>query len=190
MAYLLLVPAQEAEEERRFGLMAVWVHPSQTLLPLLEEVVRKLTLLINTKEEWPYPLAWVCEDSQHIPLSNARHFSIMVDGAPSRSACGHLSQLEVCQLLKWGSEVVYPEGLNGGLELLWVPLPKLPIWGAESNCEPTQLQITLPRCTRGDIPNAIPQSSLMQISFPHSVTECPSDLATSPSMGEEIEELL
>ena len=33
MAYLLLVLAQEAEEERKFGLVAVWVHPCQALLP-------------------------------------------------------------------------------------------------------------------------------------------------------------
>ena len=51
MAYLLLVPAQEVKEERRFGLVVVWVHPSQTLLPSLEEVAMKLILLINMKED-------------------------------------------------------------------------------------------------------------------------------------------
>ena len=54
MAYLLLAPAQEAEEEKRFSLAGVWVHPNQTLLPSLEEVVKKLTLLISTKEDWYY----------------------------------------------------------------------------------------------------------------------------------------
>ena len=34
MAYLLLAPVQEVEEERRFGLAGVWVHPNQALLPL------------------------------------------------------------------------------------------------------------------------------------------------------------
>ena len=67
MAYLLLVPAQAVEEERRFGLVAVWVHPSQTLLPSLEEAVRKLTLLINMKEYWPYAFVWVCKDSTVCP---------------------------------------------------------------------------------------------------------------------------
>ena len=119
IAYLL--PAQEVEEERRFGLVVVWVHPSQPLLPSLEEVTRKLTLLINMKEDWPYAFMWVCKDSQHIPLSDAGHISIMGDGAPSRSTCGHLSQQGVYQLLQVGSEVAYPEGLN------MVPLPKLPI---------------------------------------------------------------
>ena len=57
MAYLLLAPAQEAEEQRRVCLVVVWVHPSQTLLSSLEEVARKLTLLINMKEDWPYTFA-------------------------------------------------------------------------------------------------------------------------------------
>ena len=52
------------------------------------------------------------------------------------------------------------------------------------------MQITLPGPTQGDIPKAIPQWLLMPISSPHSVTECPSDLATGPSMAEELEELI
>ena len=51
MAYLLLALAQEGEEERKFGLVAIWVHSYQTILPSLEEVVKKLTLLINTRED-------------------------------------------------------------------------------------------------------------------------------------------
>ena len=190
MAYLLLVPAQEAEEERRFGLVGVWVHPNQALLPSLEEATRKLTLLVNTKEDWHYAFVWVSEDLQHIPLSDARHISILVDGAPGRSACGQLSQLEIYLLLHLGSEVVYLEGLNGGLELVQVPLPKLPIWEAESTCETTQLQITLPRTTQGDSLKAVPLQLLMPVSSPCSVTECPSEIVTCPSITEEIEDLL
>ena len=54
MAYLLLAPAQEAEEERRFGLAGVLVHPNQALLSSLEGEARKLKLLINMKEDWHY----------------------------------------------------------------------------------------------------------------------------------------
>ena len=133
---------------------------------------------------------WVSTDLQHISLFNARHISILVDGTPGRSTCGQPSQLEVCQLLQLGSEVVYPEGLNGGLELVWVTLPKLPIWEAESTGKATQLQITLPRTTQGDSPKAIPVWLLMLVSSPHSVTECPSERVAGPSMMEEIEELL
>ena len=128
MAYLLLVPDQVVEEERRFGLVAVWTHPWQARLPSLDEVARKLTLLINTGEGWAYTFMQLNEDYQHIPLSTTGHISAMIDGAPSRSVCGHLSHLEVHKLLQCGVEVVYPEGINGGLELWWVSLPKLPIW--------------------------------------------------------------
>ena len=130
MAYLLLAPAQEVEEERKFGLVAVWVHPCQALLPHWMWW-QKIALLISTREEWPYTFMQLCKDSQHIPLSKTRHISIMVDGAPSRSACRCLSHLEVHKLLQFGSKVVYPEGLNGGLEPLWVPLPKQSIWDTE-----------------------------------------------------------
>ena len=53
--------------------------------PLLEEVVKKLALLINTREDWPYAFVWLCKDSWHVPLSNARHLSVMVDpvGVPA-----------------------------------------------------------------------------------------------------------
>ena len=83
MAYLLLVPAQELEEERRFGLVGVWVHPNQALLPSLKEAARKLTLLINLKG-CHYTFVWVSKDSQHIPLSDAGHISVLVDRAPGR----------------------------------------------------------------------------------------------------------
>ena len=115
MAYLLLAPAQEVEDKRRFGLVAVWVHQCQAHLPLVEEAVRKLTLLINTREDWPYAFVHLWKDSQYIPLSSYGHISIMIGGTPRRSACGCLSQLEVHQLLQSDTQVVYPEGLNGCL---------------------------------------------------------------------------
>ena len=106
----------------------------------------------------------------------------MVDSEPSRSACGHLSHLEVCKLLQFGSKVVYPEGLNGGLEPLWVPLPKQLIWDTESTSKPAILQVNLPRTTPGDKLIVAPQQLSMSISTLHSITEYPSDIATGPSM--------
>ena len=186
MAYLLLAPNQVVEKERRFRLVAVWTHTCQAHLPSVDEVVRKLTLLINPGEDWAYAFMQLNEDSQHIPLFMAWHISTMIDGTPSRSACGHLSHLEVCKLLQCGVEVVYQEGLNGGLKLLQVSLPKLPIWDLDSHAEPAHepmlLQINLPRI--------IPQWSLTPISSPHSVTECPSNMVSHLSMTMEIEELL
>ena len=169
MAYLLLAPDQVVEEERKFGLVAVWTHLCQAHLPSLDEVVRKLTLLISTGEDWAYAIMQLNEGSQHIPLSTARHISAMIDGTLRRNACWCLSQLEVCKLLQSGVEVVYPEGLNGGLEPLWVSLPKLPIWDldshAESACKPMPLQVNLPRI--------VPQQSSTPVSSLHSVTWSP-----------------
>ena len=137
MAYLLLAPDQVVEEERRFGLVAVWTHPCQAHLPSLDEVARKLVLLINTGEDWAYAFTQLNEDSQQIPLSTAGHSSTMIDGTPSRNPCQHLNHLEVHKLLQCGVEVVYPEGLNRSLELLWVYLPKLPIWDSDSYAGPS-----------------------------------------------------
>ena len=190
MAYLLIVPLQAVEEERKFRLVAMWVHSFQTLLSSLEEAAKKLTLLINTRDDWPFAFMQLCEDSQHIPFFDARHISIMVDGAPSKSTWGCLSCLEVHKLLQCGSEVVYPEGLNGGFELIWFPLPKQSVWDVESTNKPAVLQINLPSTTHRDVTMATSQWLSMPISSPHSVTECPSDTVTRPSMEEEVEKLL
>ena len=118
--------------------------------------MRKLALLINTNGDWPYVITWLCEDSQHVLLSSAGHVSTMIDGTPSKSTCGWLSQLEVNKLLQSGSKVVYPEGLNGGLEPVWVPLLKTSIWEAWSTCKPISLTVVLPRTTHGDKPSITP----------------------------------
>ena len=190
MTYLLLVPSQEAEEEKRFCLAGVWVYPNQFLLSSLKEAAKKLTLLISTMEDWYYAFVQVNEDAQHLPLSDVRYISILVDGAPSRSVCGHLSQLEVHQLLHLGGVVIYPGGLNGGLEPVWVTLPNLLLWKMGSTREDTQLQITLPRTTQGDSPQAVPLWSLTSVSSLHSITECPSEVVTGPSLTKEITDLL
>ena len=114
----------------------------------------------------------------------------MVDGAPSRSARGCLSCLEICKLLQCGREVVYPEGLNGGFKLIQVLLPKQLVWDVESTDKPAMLQINLPSITHGDATMATSQWSSMPISSPNTVTECPSETVTRLSMGEEVEKLL
>ena len=67
MAYLLLAPDQSVEEERKFKLVAVWTHSCQACIPSLDEVARKLALLINTGEDWVYAFTQLNEGSQHIP---------------------------------------------------------------------------------------------------------------------------
>ena len=74
------------------------------------------TLLINSGDNWAYAFVQFNENAQHMPLPKEGHLSAMIDGTPSRKMCGHLHQLDVWQLLQCRDHVVYPKGLNGGLE--------------------------------------------------------------------------
>ena len=86
--------------------------------------------------------------------------------------------------------MVYLEDLNGGFKLIWVPLPKQSVWDEECINKPVMLQVNLPSTTHGDVTMAATQQSSTPISSTHSVTECPSDTVTRPSMEEEEEKLL
>ena len=101
-----------------FGLVAVWAHPHQAQLSSLDEVVKKLALLIYLGNNWAYAFMWLNKDAQHVPLSNEGHLSTMVNGAPCRSVCGHLCQPEVHKPLQCVDQVVYPKGLNRDLKLV------------------------------------------------------------------------
>ena len=57
MAFLLIAPDKTIEEERAFGLVAVWAHPFQAHHPSLGEAAHKLRLLINTDSDWVYAFA-------------------------------------------------------------------------------------------------------------------------------------
>ena len=86
--------------------------------------------------------------------------------------------------------MIYPGGLNGGLEPVSVTLLKLLLWEMGSTSRDTQLQITLPRTTQGDSPEAVLLQLLTLVSSLHSVTECPSKVVTGPSLTEQITDLL
>ena len=73
---------------------------------------------------------------------------------------------------------------------MWVTLLKLPLWETGSTSKDTQLQITLPRTTQGDSPEAVPLWSSTPVSSLHSIIECPSEAVTGPSLTEEIADLL
>ena len=86
--------------------------------------------------------------------------------------------------------MIYPGGLNWSLEPVQVTLPKLPLWEIGSTSKDTWLWITLPRTTQGDSPEAVPLWSLTTVSSPHSITECPSEVVTGPSLTKDIADLL
>ena len=154
MAFFLIAPGKTLKVEMAFGLAAVWAHPRQARLSSLDDAVNQLTLLIDVGDNWAYAFVWFSEDAQHVPLSNEGHLSTMVNGALCRSRCGHLGQLEVCKLLQYGDQVVYPERLNGGLEpmqslLSGPPLQGLYVFG-NTTCELSFLLVDLSQVTLGD----------------------------------------
>ena len=140
--------------EMAFRLVAVWMHPYQACYSSLDEVARKPALLIDLGDNWAYAFVQLNKNAQHIPLSDEGHLSAMIDGMPSKSACRHLCQLEVCKLLPYGDQVVYPEGLNGGLELIKTSSSGPLLCGqdvlGDYTPEPSFLLVDLPQATSGD----------------------------------------
>ena len=110
---LLILTGMCASGDRVFGLSTMWVHPYQARAPTMEEAVKQLTPLISTGPNWSYALVWLNGDACHMTLPREGHLGIMVEGSTSSSTCRRISQLEVCQLLSLGSQIVYPVGLNG-----------------------------------------------------------------------------
>ena len=174
----------------------VWAHPHQACLSSLDEAAQKLTLLIDTGDDWAYAFLQLNKDTQHVPLSSNSHISTMINGTPSRSALGCLSQLEVHKLLQCWDHVGNPKGLNGGLEAIWISLPELPVWDmntlGKSVCEPLLLQVDLSRVSlRHQMPiMPTPCRASTPPSPLHSAMECPSEIATCPSMATKLQELL
>ena len=154
MAYLLIVPGKTIEGEMAFRLTMVWAHPHQAHLLSLDELARKHALLIDIGDNWAYAFVWLNEVALHVPLSSEGNISAMINGVPSRSTCRHLYQLQVWRILHYGSHVVCPEGLNGGLEPVQLSIPQLPMWDMNIFCRPVheclQLQVNLPRAMLSD----------------------------------------
>ena len=78
----------------------------------MEEAVGKLTAWASSGPDWPYALVWLHEGTCHVPLPKEGHLGILPQGGAAVTPCRQISQLEVCQLLIAGTQVVYPIGLN------------------------------------------------------------------------------
>ena len=96
-----------------FSLSIMWVHPYQTRVPTMEEVVKLLALLPSTGSDCPCALVWLNGDAHCAPLPKEGHLSTQVAGGTGSATCRRVSQLQVHQLLSLGSQIVYPVGLNG-----------------------------------------------------------------------------
>ena len=99
--------------------------PHQVRVTTIEEAVDSLITYPSSGVNWPYALAQLCEDPHHTPLSKNKHLGVLPQGKAWETFCGWISQLEVCQLLAAGPQVVYPIGLNGQDEPIITTLPDL-----------------------------------------------------------------
>ena len=111
--FLLILTKGCTAGDRVYGLSTMWVHPYQARVSTMEEAVKQLTPLVPTGPDWPYALLWLNRDACHVLLPMEGHLSVMVEGSTSSVTCRRISQLEACQLLSLGSQVIYPVELNG-----------------------------------------------------------------------------
>ena len=194
--FLLIVLGKTIEGERVFDLVAVLGAPTPSTPFFPGWAAWKLTLLIDAGADWAYAFMQLNKGALHVPLSNEGHISTLIDGVPSRSTCGHLSQLEVHKLLQCGDQVVYPKGLNGGLELKWFSLPEPPVWDMDAlgrlPHEPSPLKVDLSSIKSRNQTSITPplHTASTSPSSLHSTMEHPSGTTTTTSMAAELQELL
>ena len=126
----------------------VWVNPYQARVPTVEEAVKQLTILVSSGPDWPYALVQLNGDTYHAPLPREGHLSILPEGGTSNAICRRVSQVEVCQLLSLGLQVIYPVGLNGHEIPLITSLPKSLANGANlPGGEPIYLKVDILQST-------------------------------------------
>ena len=159
LVFLLVLPKKAIMREMVFGLAMVWVHPYQAHISALDEVAKKLTLLTTSSKNWAYAFVQLHEDTQHVHLPKEGHLSAMIEGVTSRIACGNLCQVEVHLLLQSECQVVYPEGLNGSLELVVTTLLESLTHGMNMLINPTFLQVNLSQFTVG---GHVPDASILK----------------------------
>ena len=116
ITFLLVLAGQEVTGDRKYGLLTIWVNPSQARVPSMEEAFGKLT-------NWPYTLVQLHEGTCHVPLPKDGHLGILPQREVEETPCRQISQLEVCQLLITGAQVTYPVRLNGCKEPIITSLP-------------------------------------------------------------------
>ena len=192
IAFLLISTEEEVVRGRMHCLSTVWVNPYQARIPTVEEAVKQLTALVSSGPDWPYALVWLNGDTCHAPLPREGHLCILPEGGTSSATCRRVSQLEVCQLLSSGLQVIYPVGLNRHEIPLITSLP-------ESLANGPNLPGGEPIYLRVDILQSIAEGPEWKASPPGN---CPSILMANPikatlpkaerevSMTMEVRELL
>ena len=130
--------------DRKYGLLTVWVNPSQARVPSME-VVGKLTAWASSGPDWPYTLVWLHEGTCQAPLLKEEHLGILPQRGVEATSCRQISQMEVCQILITSTPVSYPIGLNGCKEPIITSLPEPLANGISlTTGKPIYLEIDIP----------------------------------------------
>ena len=158
-------------DDRVYGLSTIWVNPYQARISTVEEVVKQLTAMVSTGPDWPYALVWLNGDVCHMPVPREEYLSIQVEEGTSSATYRRVSQLEVCQLLRSGSQVIYLVGLNG----CEVPVIAFP---PKSLAKGTNLLGGKPIYLKVEIPQTIAEEPKLKVPPPCSHSS--SILITSP----------
>ena len=168
MAYLQ-VCLGDTTEDRQYGVSLVWVNPNQTRASTMEEVVEKLATCPSSGTDWPYVLVQLYKGSGHAPLPKGKHLGILPQRKVDETSCGQISQLDVCQLLSMGPQVVYPTCLNGHDEPVITTLPE-PLSSSMSviTSKHPYLEIDIPPNGESDT-KVLPigEASIIQTTNPH-----------------------
>ena len=123
MAYLL-VKVEDTCEVKGYSMALVWISPHQAWASTMAEALEILSTCASSGPDWLYILTQLYEGTNYVPLPKDKHLCILPQGKAERP-CGQISQLEVCQLLSAGLQVIYPVGLNGGDQSVIIDLPGL-----------------------------------------------------------------
>ena len=124
IAFLLVLAKEEATGDRKYGLLTIWVNPSQARVPFMEEAVGKLTAWASSGPNWPYALVQLHKDTCHVPLPKEGHLAILPQRGVEATPWRQSSQLEVHQLFVADPQVTYPIGLNRCEEPVITSLPE------------------------------------------------------------------
>ena len=107
IAFLLILAKEEATGDRRYGLLTIWVNPCQARVHSMEEAVKELTAWASSGSNWSYAWCGYMKTPIMCQVPKEGHLGILPLGGAEMTACGRISQLEVCQFLISGLQVTY-----------------------------------------------------------------------------------
>ena len=186
ITFLLVLAEEEATGDRKYDLSTIWINPCQARVHSMEERVGNLTAWVSSGPDWPYALVQLHEDTCHVPIPKEGHLGILPQRGTEMTACGRISQLEVCQLLISSQQVAYPIGLNGHEEPTITSLPESPANGISlTRGKSIYLEIDISQCLAEELyQKALPMGkhSTIIITSPHKTTPLKSEGEVSMTM--------